>query len=124
MLIIWLPWRPMTNLECHEKKSITRRWSHLDQYKQCRNLIENMGHGPQIGVGHELTHLPMDKMAVILACDIFECIFLYENDGIPIQTSLKYIPRRTIDNKPALDQIMAWRRTGDKPLPGPMMTQF
>ena len=32
-----------------------------------------------------LTHLPLDKMAAILADDIFKCIFLNENDRIPIQ---------------------------------------
>ena len=29
-----------------------------------------------------------------------------------------------IDNKAALVQVMAWRRTGDKPLPESMRTQF
>ena len=28
------------------------------------------------------------------------------------------------DNKSALVQAVAWRRTGDKPLPEPMMSQF
>ena len=40
-----------------------------------------------------LTHLPLDKMAAILADDIFKYIFLNENDGIPIQISLKFVPR-------------------------------
>ena len=35
--------------------------------------------------------------------------------------SLKFIPKGPIDNKPALVQIMAWCRTGDKPLFEPMM---
>ena len=63
-------------------------------------------------------------MAAILADDIFNCIFLSENDEIPIQISLKYVPMIPIDIKPALVQVMDWRRTGEKPLPGPMMTQF
>ena len=66
----------------------------------------------------------MDKMADILTDDIFNCIFLNENDRIPIQISLKYVPRSPIENKSALVQVMVWRRTGDKPLPEPMMTQF
>ena len=41
-------------------------------------------------------------MAAILADDIFNCIFLNENDKIPIQISLKYVPRIPIDNKPTL----------------------
>ena len=57
-------------------------------------------------------------MAVILADDIVNCIFLNENDRIPIHISLKYVPRSPIDNKPAFVQEMAWRRIGDKPLPG------
>ena len=43
---------------------------------------------------------------------------------IPIQISLKIVPRSPIDNKPAVVQVMAWRRTGDKPLPELMLTQF
>ena len=63
-------------------------------------------------------------MAAISADSIFKCIFLNENDRIQIQISLKYVPRSPIDHKPALVQVMAWRRTGDKPLLGPIMTQF
>ena len=55
---------------------------------------------------------------------IFKFISLNENIGISIIMSLKYVPRGPIDNKPALVQVMAWRRTGDKPLSEPLMTQF
>ena len=68
--------------------------------------------------------LPLDKMAAALAHDIFKCMFLNENDRIPIQISLKFIPRSPIDNKPAVAQVMAWRRIGDKPLSEPMLTWF
>ena len=67
-----------------------------------------------------LTHPPLDKMAAILADDNFKCIFLNENDKIPIRISLKFFPRSPVDNKPALVQVMAWRRIGDKPLPEPI----
>ena len=63
-------------------------------------------------------------MAAILADDNFKCIFLNENDRIFILISLKFGLRSPIDNKSALVQIMAWRRTGDKPLPELMLTQF
>ena len=63
-------------------------------------------------------------MAAILAEDNFKCIFLNENDRIPIWISLKFVPRSLIDNKPALVQVMAWRRIGDKSLPELMLTQF
>ena len=41
-------------------------------------------------------------MAVILADDIFKCIFLNENDTIPVQISLKFVPVGQIDNNPVL----------------------
>ena len=53
--------------------------------------------------------------------DIFKCIFLNENVWNSLKTSLKFVPRVPINNIPALDQIMAWRRLGDKPSSEPMM---
>ena len=52
---------------------------------------------------------------------MFKCIFLNENVWIPIEISLKFVPKGSINNNPALFQIMAWRRPGDKPLSEPMM---
>ena len=49
-----------------------------------------------------LNSSPLDKMAAILADDIFKCIFLNENDKIQIRMSLKLVPWSPIDNKPAL----------------------
>ena len=43
---------------------------------------------------------------------------------ISIQIILKFVPKGPIDNKSALVQVMAWCRTGDKPLPEPMLTKF
>ena len=63
-------------------------------------------------------------MADNLADVIFKCIFLTKNVWITIKISLKFVPKEPIDSKPALVQVMAWRRTGDKPLPKPMMAQF
>ena len=63
-------------------------------------------------------------MDAILADGIFKCIFLNQNVSILIQISLKLVPKGTIVNKSALIQVMAWRQTGDKPLPEAMMTQF
>ena len=58
------------------------------------------------------------------ADDIFKCIFLNENVCILIKISLKFVPQGTINNIPALVQIMAWRRPGNMPLSGPMMVRF
>ena len=59
-----------------------------------------------------------------VADDIFKCMFLNENWWIPIKMSLKFVPTGPINNIPALVQIMAWRRPGDKPLSEPMVVVF
>ena len=51
---------------------------------------------------------------------IFKYIFLNENAWISLKISLKVL----INNIPALVQIMAWHRPGDKPLSGPMMVSL
>ena len=58
------------------------------------------------------------------ADDIFKCIFMNEKFCISIKISLKFVPKGQIDNKSALVQVMAWRQTGDKPLPEPILTLF
>ena len=58
------------------------------------------------------------------ADDIFKYIFLNENVWIPIKISPKFAPKGRINNIPALVQIMAWRRPGDKPLSEPMMVSL
>ena len=63
-------------------------------------------------------------MVAIFADDNFKRIFSIENDGVPIRVSLEFVPMSPIDNNPTLVQVMAWRRTGDKPLPELMLTQF
>ena len=63
-------------------------------------------------------------MTTILADDIFKSFFVNENDKIRIQISQKFVPRNPIENKLALDQVMAWRRIDDKPLFEPMLTRF
>ena len=55
---------------------------------------------------------------------IFKCISLNEIICILIRISLKFVPTVPIDNKWTLVQVMAWRRTGDKPLSELMLTQF
>ena len=58
------------------------------------------------------------------ADDIFKCIFFNENCCILIKISLKFVRKDPIDNNPALVQIMAWRRLGDKPFSEPMMVRL
>ena len=71
-----------------------------------------------------LTHWGRDEINAIFADDIFRCILLNEN-VFSIKISLKFIPKRSINNNfPALVQIMAWRRPGDKPLSEPMIVKL
>ena len=58
-----------------------------------------------------LTRWGRDKMAAI-----FRLILIIENAWISINISLKLVPRGPINNIPALVQIKAWRRPGDKTL--------
>ena len=58
------------------------------------------------------------------ADDTFKRLFLNENVRISIKISLKFVPKGPINNNPALVQIMAWRRSGDKPLSEPMMVSL
>ena len=58
------------------------------------------------------------------ADDIFKCIFLNENVWIPIKISLKFVPSGPINNIPAMVQIMAWCRPGDKPLSEQMLVSL
>ena len=50
-----------------------------------------------------------------------KCVSLNENVWISIKISLKFVPKGPINNIPALVQIMAWHRPGDKPLSEPMV---
>ena len=56
--------------------------------------------------------------------DILKCLFLNENILMVIKISLKFVPKVPINGIPALVQIMAWHRIGNKPLSEPKMTQF
>ena len=58
------------------------------------------------------------------ADDTFIRIFLNENIRISIKILLKFVSTGPINNIPALVQIMAWCRPGDKPLSEPMMVRI
>ena len=56
--------------------------------------------------------------------DIFKYIFLNENVGISITISPTFVLNGSINNIPSLVKIMAWRRSGAKPLSEPMMVSL
>ena len=55
--------------------------------------------------------------------DIFKSVF-NESVWISITISLKFIPKGPIGYESALVQVVAWHRTGEKPLPESMLTKF
>ena len=70
---------------------------------------------------HVLNSLRPRQNGRNFADDTFKCIFLNENISISIKITLKFVPNGPINNIPALVQITAWRRPGDKPLSELMM---
>ena len=70
-----------------------------------------------------LNSSPPGQNGCQIADDIFKYIFINEKFCISIQFSMKFDPKDPIDNKQTRVQVMTCRRTGDKPLPEPILTQ-
>ena len=62
-------------------------------------------------------------MTLILQITFLIAFFVNENIWNSIIISIQFVPEGSIVNKSALIQVMAWCRTGDKPLPEPMLTK-
>ena len=87
---------------------------HLDHY--CVELFSTADNS------HVLTHWGRDKMDAISQTTLSNAfLWMNENVRISINISLKFVPKGLINNIPALVQIMAWCRPGDKPLSEPLM---
>ena len=70
-----------------------------------------------------LTHWGRDKNGRHFPNDILKCIFLNKNVWISNTIWLKFVVlNRPVDNIPALGQIIAWRRPGDKSLSEPLVS--
>ena len=97
------------------------RFSHFPfdfRYPGTYNSGEKWGPGTQHHWTYLLVaHLPLDTMA-----PIFKYIFFSIETFCKI--SLIFVPKSPIDDNPALVQIMAWRRIGEKPLFEPMLTRL
>ena len=68
-----------------------------------------------------LTHWGRDEMGAISQTTFSNAFSWMKMLRISIKISLKFVPKGPINNIPALVQMMAWRRSGDKPLSEPMM---
>ena len=89
-------------------------WNNDDFLQQC--IFASL-------VFYVLTHLPLDKWLPFHRWH-FEMHFCEWKVLCFDAISLRFVPKLPIDNKSALVQVMAWRRTSDKPLPEPMSSQF
>ena len=94
------------NVLCIENVSTLGWYQHLFHISQWFNTLRQRQHG---------RHFTDDS---------FKCIFLNENVIISIKISMKFVPKGPINNIPALVQIMAWRRPGNKPLSEAMMVSL
>ena len=102
-------------------------WGSSEQYanglaQDCSNSIAN---------ALELLQSSTKPLMWWLVCVAYQDIVCISDDPllnekfcILIRISQKFVPRGPVDNKWALVQVMAWRWTGDKPLPEPMLMQF
>ena len=98
---IWQQWRAyITMSDVSDARRVSQGTAPLVPAGSDQDLIQNGLHFPD---------------------DISNDNFFDENCHVLMQISPKFVPKGPIVNKPALVQIMAWRRTCDKPLAEPMM---
>ena len=98
-------------------------WSQISNVlMECRYLwpyhitFNSMFHGLGADISSWLNQLWPRQNGHCFTVAIFKCIFFNKNVWISIKTTLKFVSKDPINNIPALFQIMAWHRPGDKPL--------
>ena len=80
-------------------------------------------HTPPDRLIRELELISLDKMVAINRRRFH--MYFQERKVLCFDSiSMKLVSDGPIDSKSVLAQVMAWRRTGDKPLSEPMLTQF
>ena len=121
-----------------KKPKVTGNWSlhHLNTLNsQCNKRLKSfvIWYDSQLSLTYLLRSIATHTSALTLntfrprqdgryfADDVLKCIFLNENVWISLKITLKFVPKGQINNIPALVQIMAWRRPGDKPSSEPML---
>ena len=90
----------------------------------CIVIGKGMSNGQQQVLVYDINTLRPRQNGRHFADDTFNHIFANENVKISIRFSLKFVLKGPINNIPALVQIMAWRRPGDKPLSEPVMVSL
>ena len=113
------------------------RWGHARKVVMVTNLstlpswkselfsLKHMWHGLRLAEpALNLIHLTPGQNGRHFTDDIFKCVSMNEKLCILIWISIKFVLKGLIDKKSPLAEVMAWCRSGDKPLPQPMLTQF
>ena len=107
---------------------------------KCHKYVSSMPHhtiSPRLSVMYNITQPVFSGILLLFvntlrprqngrhfADDTFKRIFLNGNVRISIKISLNFVPKWPIINIPALVQIMAWRRPGDKSLSEAMVVSL
>ena len=135
-------WQASRQQSCRAACQISRQYEEKNMQSCCLNIAEilwrdihclNEKRPRSAHVVRDLSQWPQQDDSLThwgrendchFADDTFKRIFLKENVRMSIKISLKFVPKSPIDNIPALFQIMAWRRLGDKPLSEPMMVRL
>ena len=95
---------------------------HIQESPQSPSWCQSLG--PESMLANIFNTLRPQQNGHHFAHDIMKGISLNENVRIWIIISLNFVHKGPIDNFPALVQIMAWRRSGNKPLSEPMMVKL
>ena len=110
LLVTWWCKEPVYQQTLYWLPGICLKWVNALIPEQNGNILQSI----------VLTHWGRDKMAAVFQTTFF----LNENVWVSIKISLKFAPKGSISNIPALVQIMAWRLPSDKPLSEPMVVNL
>ena len=92
------------------------------QFDICSN--QNLSHNPVSVIWMVYKHIEAETKWPPFRRRHFSFLFVNENGCISFDSLLRFVSKGQIDNIPALVQIVAWRRPGDKPLSEPMMVNL
>ena len=95
------------------KRPVTQNMYAFDDVIMSRNISDSAPLGTHC---YHFNTSPSEQNCHHFTDDIVSCIFMDKKIRILIQISLNFVPTGPINNKPALVQVMAWHRTGDRPL--------
>ena len=104
---------------CEGNPKMTRCPSQREAFP-CRDIIMEFKNA-YTSTMVQLAHWRIDKSVIILQTAFSNAVCSIKKLSISFQISLKIVSNGSINNNPTLVQIMAWRRTGDKPLSEPMV---